>query len=184
MTEPHPTSPVSHVVTATNLPAKGLVVKAEADAKQLGSLAQAHDLRAVEDFSYRLHLSPWKGRGVRIRGEVTANISQACIVTLEPVHTAIKEAVETVFVPEDSRLARPEIIEGEIVVAAEGDDLPETFSDGRIDVGALAEEFFELAIPLYPKREGATLPDDVDGERDRAAEGENPFAVLSALKPH
>ncbi|MCP1198450.1 DUF177 domain-containing protein [Notoacmeibacter sp. MSK16QG-6] len=178
------TSPVTHFVTVSKLPNKGMVVKAEADAEQRAALARAHDLQDVEHFVYNLHLAPWKGRGVRIRGDVSALIVQPCAVTLEPVRTSIDEAVETVFVPEDSRLARPQIVEGELIVSPEGDDVPETFAHGRIDVGALAEEFFELAIPLYPRQEGAELLDGTDGKASPANEAQNPFAVLSTLKPH
>lgn len=184
MTNSDAAGPVSHFVTVSKLPGKGLIVKAEADDDQRAALAAAHELQQVERFAYNLHLSPWKGRGVRISGDVEAVIVQHCTVTLEPVRTLIDEAIETVFVPEDSRLARPQIVEGELIVSPEGDDVPETFAHGRIDVGALAEEFFELAIPLYPRLEGAELPDGIDAAGVRAEESENPFAVLSALKPH
>ncbi len=184
MTDNTPVSPVSHFVTVSKLPGKGLMVKAEADAQQRANLARAHGLQRVEHFAYDLHLSPWKGRCVRIRGDVGAVIVQPCTVTLEPVRTEIDEAIETVFVPDDSRLARPQIVEGELIVSPEGDDVPETFSHGRIDIGALAEEFFELAIPLYPRAEGAQLPDDLDSAATDNADPQNPFAVLSALKPH
>jgi len=54
---------------------------------------------------------------------------------------------------------------GEVHLDAEGPDSPETFSGETIDVGALAEEFFGLAIDPYPRSEGASLaaagePDD------------------------
>ena len=50
---------------------------------------------------------------------------------------------------------------------AEGPDSPETFSGETIDVGALAEEFFGLAIDPYPRKEGVSLdavgaPEDSD----------------------
>ena len=183
MMESHSQSPVSHMITVTKLPNKGLSVQADADEKQRRSLADEHGLQAVDRFSYNLHLSPWKGRGVRVRGDVSAVITQPCTVTLEPVQTEIKEQVETLLVPDDSRLARPQIVDGEMVVSAEGDDLPETFSNGKIDVGALAEEFFELAIPLYPRSDGAELPEGIEDQPGDAG-ADNPFAVLSTLKPH
>lgn len=175
-------SAVSHCVIVSRLPSRGLVVSGEADKRQRAQLAQAHDLLGVDAFAYRLHLAPWKGRGVRLRGEVSATIRQACIATLQPLEAHIEEPVELLMVPDDSRLARPKIVEGEMIVSAEGEDLPETFENGRIDVGALAEEFFALAIPLYPRSEHAPVADEfVPDESDKA---ENPFAILSRLKPH
>jgi len=46
---------------------------------------------------------------------------------------------------------------GEILIDAEGPDSPETFSGDTIDVGALAEQFFGLAIDPYPRKAGASL---------------------------
>jgi len=65
---------------------------------------------------------------------------------------------------------------------ADGADSPETFVGDRIDVGAVAEEFFELAIDPYPRKPG--LPDeavpqvfgDAGDEDDKPV---SPFAKLS-----
>ena len=46
---------------------------------------------------------------------------------------------------------------GEIVLDADGPDGPETFAGDTIDVGALAEEFFALAIDPYPRKPGVDL---------------------------
>ncbi len=59
------------------------------------------------------------------------------------------------FCPRISKLGRLGFHSGgEIVLDAEGPDSPETFSGDTIDVGALAEEFFELAIDPYPRKSG------------------------------
>ncbi len=52
----------------------------------------------------------------------------------------------------------------ELVIDAEGDDGPETFSGDRIDVGALAEQFFSLALDPYPRKKGADVAKAVPGE--------------------
>ena len=53
---------------------------------------------------------------------------------------------------------------GEILLDAEGPDSPETFSGDTIDVGALAEEFFGLAIDPYPRKQGVSLEAAGDAE--------------------
>ncbi len=84
-----------------------------------------------------------------MRGRIDAEIVQACVVTLEPLTNTIAEEIDTIFVPENSRLARIELDEsGEILLDAEGADIPETFVGDRIDVGAVAEEF--LIWPSIP----------------------------------
>ncbi|TIR82188.1 MAG: DUF177 domain-containing protein, partial [Mesorhizobium sp.] len=68
------------------------------------------------------------------------------------------EPVEALFLPEQSKLGREGFDGGgEIVLDADGPDSPETFSGDTIDVGALAEQFFGLAIDPYPRKPGASL---------------------------
>ncbi|RVB12818.1 DUF177 domain-containing protein, partial [Mesorhizobium sp. M7A.F.Ca.CA.004.05.1.1] len=110
--------------------------------------------------SYRAELlvASWKRNGVKISGRVEADITQACIVTLEPVEAHIDEPVEALLLPEDSKLGRQGFDGGgEILLDAEGPDSPETFSGDTIDVGALAEQYFGLAIDPYPRKQGASL---------------------------
>src|SRR5690606_9865191 len=104
-----------------------------------------------------------KRSGVRVAGRVTADLQQACIVTLDPVAGQIDETFEALFVPEGSRLAKPRLSsEGEMLLDAEGADAPETFTGDSIDVGELAEEFFVLGIDPYPRKGGAVLEPDAD----------------------
>lgn len=148
-------SPVSFDLQVAKLPPKGTTVTFEATPSQRAELAKIHNLLSVERFFAELTAWPWKGDGVRVVGRVEADVTQSCIVTLEPLAAHIDEPVSTIFVPEGSRLARPEQEDGEIIVEPEGEDLPEPFTGNSIDVGALAEEFFSLGIDPYPRKEGA-----------------------------
>jgi len=153
-----PASPVSLPVNVRHLAPKGVPVWLEADARQRGELARAHGLLAVDAFRFDLVLSRWHGEGVRVAGEVKAEIVQECVVTLDPLTATISEPVEAILVPEGSRLARPRFAEAdELLLDAEGADVPETFSGDEVDAGALAEEFFALAIDPYPRKPGAAL---------------------------
>ena len=150
-------SPVSCPLGVNRLPAKGTTVTIEADAAQRAALARVHGLLSVESFRAELLARPWKGDGVEVTGHVEADVTQACVVTLEPLLARIDEAVSAVFVPEGSRLARVVGESGEILLDAEGDDPPEAFEGESVDVGALAEEFFALGIDPYPRKAGAEL---------------------------
>ncbi|AZO24123.1 DUF177 domain-containing protein [Mesorhizobium sp. M1E.F.Ca.ET.045.02.1.1] len=153
-----PESPVSFVANVARLPQKGLPVLIEADERQRAALAAKYDLLSVERYRAELLVASWKRNGVKVSGRVEADITQACIVTLDPVAAHIDEPVEALFLPEQSKLGR-EGFEGggEIVLDADGPDSPETFSGDTIDVGALAEQFFGLAIDPYPRKPGASL---------------------------
>jgi len=164
MKHEHVQSPVSFVAHVARLPQKGLPVTIEADAAQRQALAREHGLLSVERYRADLLVSPWKRHGVKVGGTVEADITQTCVVTLDPVEAHIEEPVEGLFLPEDSKLGRLGFEGGgEILLDAEGPDAPETFHGDTIDVGALAEQFFGLAIDPYPRKPGVSLDAGDDG---------------------
>ncbi|KUM28478.1 metal-binding protein [Mesorhizobium loti] len=169
MKHAEPQSPVSFVANVTRLPQKGLPVVIEADERQRAALAAEYDLLSVESYRAELLVASWKRNGVKVSGRVEADITQACIVTLDPVAAHIDEPVEALFLPEQSKLGR-EGFEGggEIVLDADGPDSPETFSGDTIDVGALAEQFFGLAIDPYPRKPGASLEAEGDDQPEES----------------
>lgn len=162
-------SPVSFSVNVARLPQKGMPVRIEADQTQRDALSSAHGLEAVSRFVADLLVTNWKRHGVRVSGSVRANITQTCVVTLEPLEATIDEKIEALFLPEDSKLGRLGFeAGGEIVLDAEGDDAPETFSGDHIDVGALSEEFFGLAIDPYPRKQGVEVAAEAPTDKDNA----------------
>ena len=176
-------SPISFKASVTRLPQSGMPVLVDADARQREALAAAHGLLSVERFHAELLVAPWKRNGVRVSGRVEADITQQCVVTLDPLRAKVEEAVEGLFLPEDSKLGRRGFeAGGEIHIDAEGPDSPETFSGDTIDVGALAEQFFSLGIDPYPRKPGATLAPADDG--DASSQREGPLQEkLRQLKP-
>ena len=176
-------SPVSFKASVTRLPQSGMPVLVDADARQREALAAAHGLLSVERFHAELLVAPWKRNGVRVSGRVEADITQQCVVTLDPLPAKVEEAVEGLFLPEDSKLGRLGFeAGGEIHIDAEGPDSPETFSGDTIDVGALAEQFFALGIDPYPRKPGATLA--AGGGGDASSQPEGPLQEkLRQLKP-
>lgn len=153
-------SPVSFAVNVARLPRKGVAVVVDADPAQRERLAALHGLLSVDSYRADLVVTPWKRNGIKVSGRVTARIVQACVVTLDPIEAEIDEAVEGLFLPEGSKLGRQGFeLGGEILLDAEGPDAPELFSGDTIDAGALAEEYFGLAIDPYPRSANAGSPD-------------------------
>ncbi len=167
-------SPISCPVSVARLPQKGMPLTLVATEEQRRRLAEAHELLAVDRLRAEMLVIAWKRNGVRVSGKVEADIVQECIVTLEPLTNHIAEEFEQLYLPADSKLGRLGFeTGGEILLDVEGDDSPETFHGDTIDVGALAEEFFGLAIDPYPRKPGAELPQATD-----AAEGDQPSGPL------
>lgn len=159
MNRPAAASPISFPVNIRRLPKKGLPVTIHADEAQRAGLAALHGIESVERFEAKLLVLAWKGDGVVVRGTIEADITQSCVVTLEPLKAQIRETVEEFLVPEQSSLTRPDLQEGgEILLDAEGADSPETFQGDTMDAGVLAEEIFTLAIDPYPRKPDAELP--------------------------
>ena len=175
-------APFSYPVKVGHISANPVVVTLKANAEELHNLATLWGVDAVKSLEAELHLARWKKDGVRLKGEVHADIVQSCVVTLEPVEASINEHVEQLFVPEGSRLARQVFNEsGEMVLDPEGDDLPESFEGDTIDAGVAVCEFVALAIDPYPRKPGVAF--DAHIEDDGEGEGKpNPFAVLKNLK--
>ncbi|MGU3576364.1 YceD family protein [Brucellaceae bacterium C25G] len=173
-------------VSVQHVPHKGIEVTLKSDKRERDALAKAHGLEDVVSFSADFTIIPWKKSGIKIRGKIRAEIVQACVATLEPINNQIDEDVEVILVPEHSRLARIPLDEnGEMLVSADGPDIPETFSGDKIDVGVIAEEFFDLAIDPYPRK--AELADSVvvsvgDTEVDDDNGVVSPFASLANWK--
>jgi hypothetical protein len=162
-------SPVSFTAHVARLPQKGLPVVIEADAAQRQALAAEHGLLSVEAYRADLLVTSWKRHGVKVSGRVEADITQECVVTLEPLAAHIDEEVEGLFLPDDSKLGRQGFEGGgEIVLAAEGPDSPETFHGDAIDVGALAEQFFGLAIDPYPRKPGVSLDSAAGADQEES----------------
>ncbi|KFB10447.1 YceD family protein [Nitratireductor basaltis] len=175
----HKTTSTSFPVQVNRLPARGQTVLIELDEKNRQQLAERHDLVAVKTYHAELLAKPWKREGVRVSGTLTAEIEQTCVVTLEPMTSRIETEVSGIFIPEGSRIGRYDIEGGEIVVEAEGEDIPETFTGDSVNVAQLVEEFFALEIDPYPRKPGASVPEPATEE---VAEEEGAGPLYEQLK--
>ncbi len=176
-------TPFSYPVKVGHISANPVEVTISADAAERAGLAELWSILEVKALSATFELRRWKRDGVRLKGRVTADIVQACVVTLEPVEGHIDEPVEVVFVPEGSKLARlPAATEsGEMLLDPDGPDAPEVFSGDSIDAGVVAAEHVALAIDPYPRKADADFAGHVESsdEDDRKP---SPFAVLKDWK--
>lgn len=178
--------PLSHPVNVLKLPSKGTVIKIRPDTETLAALAAYLGVLAVSHLSSALTVRKWHKDGVRVSGPIEAQLTQECVVTLQPVEEIINTEIDAVFVPEQSKLSRPVTRgeAGEMLIDPEGDDAPEVFAPPNLDIGAVATEFLALEMDPYPKAEGAEVGDGVpaltNSEDDDGRE--NPFAALAGLK--
>ncbi|WLR93867.1 YceD family protein [Shinella zoogloeoides] len=176
-------TPFSYPVKVGHISANPVEVTISADAEERAGLAELWSVLEVKALSATFQVLRWKRDGVRLKGRVTADIVQACVVTLDPVESHIDEPVEVIFVPEGSKLARlPAATEGgEMLLDPDGPDAPEIFTGDTIDAGVVAAEHAALAIDPYPRK-----PDTAFAGHIESSEEDNrkpsPFAVLKDWK--
>ncbi len=174
------TGSIPHFVSVARLPQKGMPVRLVANEKELKLLAKAHALESVLSFKAELVVRKWRSDGIKITGSLTARVIQNCIVSLDLIESAVENMIEAILVPENSKLARiPDPATHELLIDFEGPDAPETFTGDEIDVGALAEEFFELAIDPYPRKPGAEFNAVIEID---APEPEKPSAFAKLVE--
>jgi len=166
-------NPWSVPVAVEDIPDTGLHVAIEPPAAARAELAELAALRELPQLSAVFDLTR-QGGGVHVCGQVSARVGQTCVVTLEPIESAVEEAVDVQFAPVSGAEAGPKSARKR----TRGDDEPpEQLVDGTLDLGALATEFLILGIDPYPRKAGAQFaPPKLEDA------GEHPFAALQTLK--
>jgi uncharacterized metal-binding protein YceD (DUF177 family) len=155
-----------------SVPEAGLPVARDATPEERNAIATALDLVACKRLAAKYAITPI-GRGhYRLKGSVTIDVTQACVVTLAPLE-------RTYTMPLDLELWPAEELSDsdETEIDTLKDD-PEPIEDGRIDVGRIVHEELISGIDPYPRSEGAAF----DWKDSTEAVRDNPFAQLEKLK--
>lgn len=156
-------------------------VDVTATTAERAELAKAFDIPAVGAVSATFKLQR-HGRTVYVKGKLRAQVTQICVVSLDPFDSAITEDIEMRYAPpSDVAAAWAQIAREE----ANGNspppvDPPDQIVDGAIDLGALTAEVLSLSLDPYPKKPGVEFeaPAEVEGESHK----DSPFASLSRLR--
>jgi uncharacterized metal-binding protein YceD (DUF177 family) len=149
MTETDPL-PFSHVLRPAALAArKPTRFDIAAAPEACAEIADWAGIEALEALRLQGTLTPLGRSDWRLEAAFTARVVQACVLTLAPVTTDLHETVTRRYL---AQMPEPEAEEIEIPGDTDAEPLPD-----RFDLGALALEVLELALPLYPHAEGATL---------------------------
>lgn len=176
--------PFSCLINVRRLPRKGQHVKYSAPDDIREKIAEENELISVERFDCTCLVTPWKKDGVKLVGEVKADLVQPCAISSEPLEAKVREPFEMLFVPDGSKLSRPMVNgEGELIFDADGPDLPDTFVGDSLDLAKVWLEFFVLGLDLYAKLDGAVLATDKESDSENVKRI-SPFAALAGLKKH
>lgn len=152
----------------------------EPGAAERTALAEALQVPEVRKLRLAGRLIPEGRRDWRLEAEIGATVIQSCVVTLAPVTTRIDEPVTRRYLAEMPADEAEPGGEMEMPEDTDAEPMPET-----IDLAEIALEALALALPIYPRAEGAAPGDTVHagpGVTPMTDEDARPFAGLAALR--
>ena len=152
----------------------GISFRVLPDAKNRAELAEQLNIRKLRKLTFTGTLRPDGRYDWRLEGVLGATAVQDCVVTADPVTTRIDVPVVRKFVRQ-----MPVLDEVEVEIPDDDtiDPLPPI-----IELGDVMAEALALALPDYPRLDGATLPESVQDSDGAEPERRNPFAILATLK--
>lgn len=149
------------------------------DTEALQRIAAELELKGLRKLSFRGSIKAQGARDWLLEGALGATVIQPCVATLEPVTTRIDEPVRRLYLADPA----PILPEGEEVEMPE-DDTAEPLGS-TIDPYAVMIEALALALPLWPRADGAEIGEVTVTEPGRTAltqEAMKPFAGLAGLR--
>lgn len=149
----------------------------EPDATARAAVAAELGIDAVKKLRFEGALMPMGKVDWRLEGDLGATVVQPCVVTLAPVTTRIDTDVTRIFLAD---FAYPEATETEMPEDDDSEPLPDV-----LDIGAILLESLALALPTYPRADGAEAGEAVFTEPGKDAlkdEDMKPFAGLAGLR--
>ncbi len=164
-------------LSASKVGGKPVTGEIVATATERASLAKALELLSVDELiaSYKAKAT---GRDrYALQGRLTANVTQACVVSGRPVEATIDEDFAVDLWPAEDIAA----VGGEAeTLDPFSADPPEPLDGDNIDIGSIVYQCFAVALDPYPRH-----PDSSDATAAIAEVSTNPpspFAVLEGLK--
>lgn len=151
--------------------------KIEPDAAGRAALAEDLGALAVRKLRFEGALIPMGKRDWRLEATLGATVTQACVVTLDPVNTRIDEEITRSYV---TNFEAPDETEVEMTEDDTTDPMPES-----LDLMEVVTEALALALPAYPRKDGVEIEVTAFTEPGKAAmtdEDARPFAGLASLR--
>lgn len=175
------TLPLSHVYNLGRLGNAGDAITFAADPEQRLAIAEWSAVLSVESFTVAVDIKKLGPTRFGLGYRVTADIAQACVVTLEPVpaHLETRFERELNFTGQARRKLSEDESVADLVLDSAEEEGPEEIESLHYDLAGPALEEYVLALEPYPRAPGVKFQPPADG----LEAPESPFAVLKGLKP-
>ncbi len=164
-----PVPELSRIILAARIPNLGSFEKVKADAKELLALAKRFDVPAVHSITAGVRVSPWRGGGLKVIGDVNVSLDRVSVISLEIFTTKQKIEIER-FILAPGQLA-PE----------DSDEDFDVIANGEIDLGEIIAECVALELEPYPRAPGESFeePDPAPPEEPKKVSA---FQALKKLQ--
>ena len=149
----------------------------EATVEEAEAAARRLDLLGCRDLALDYDVVPMAGGRpgcFRLTAKLSADVEQACVVTLDPVPSRCVERIELELHPAGTA----ESVAGRETLDVLSTRESEAYEGGRIELGQLAFELLSVALDPYPRVPGAALADAQGADRQALS----PFASLAKLR--
>ena len=169
-----PTSPLRLADLASR---KATAFELMPNAGERAAIAQSLGIIGIKKLTFKGEITPVGRIDWELRAKLGVTVVQACVVTLDPVTTRVDEPVTRIYT---ANFEEPDENEVEMLVDENVEPLP-----ASVDLAEVMIEAVALALPPYPRSEGADLSDAVFTEGGKAPmtdEDAKPFAGLGDLR--
>ncbi len=161
----------------TDVPANGKEVTKVATEAERAALAQALRILSCDQLEAKYRVRRLAGDAYGVRGKFTADVVQACVITLAPVFETLSVPFAVEFHPLDAAKAA-----AEGAVDLDDDVEIEAFDGKTLAISRVIFEELTAALNPYPRRPGAEYAAPATAGSTTADAKANPFAALAKLK--
>lgn len=164
-----PQTEFARPVDIARLPTGGATHDIAATPAERAALAKRFELLALDRLEAQVRISRLAGGFLRLAAELSADVVQACAVTLDPVASRLEDQFTLLYgaaVKEDAR---------EVVLNGEA-EIIEPLPEGILDIGEAVAQQLSLALDPYPRAPG------VAAKPAGRAPADSPFSVLAKWK--
>ncbi len=163
--EPEPVPEFSRPIARARLGGPVIVEEISATPRERAALARRFGLLGLDLLRATAKIEPANGADgktgaglLRLGGHLSAEVSQACVVTLEPVASRVEVDFTLLYSLEPGPAPAPVgVAVAAVVVDPEVDDPPEPLGPGGLDLGEAVAQQLAVALNPYPRAPGAVL---------------------------
>lgn len=171
------TCPLNWDVALKEVKGREVQFKRSASPAELAAIGAALGLISCDGLDADIAINPKSMGRYRMSGSLSADVVQACVVSLEPVSEHIEDDFDVEFRPDvPAAVGNPKTDQPVFAVQ----DV-EPIEGNQLDIGRIIFEHLSAALDPYPRKPGAEFQWQENDAIGAAGTRDNPFAVLKSL---